>query len=384
MKVKIENYQAIVNAELEFDYGLTAIIGSTNSGKSSIIRAIKGAINNQGGTGFINYNAPDSSVTVVDKGHTIEWFKSKKGSGKYVIDGREITKIGITQNEEVAQLLNMSNIEVGKDKVNLNFWEQQEKAFLMDKTPGQLFDFISQSKEQEVITSYSEDNKKLISDNKKLIDTFNTQVDVYQAELSKIETYLDYYGPIYAIDVEKIENLEKDLDTLNRLSNEYKEVIERESELNKLYLAAHKKDIELPQETFDNYIKWFNDVSTKRAELDTLQDSIVGLTETLRLYNEDEGTAIKQVDKLKKAVDKHTELTNSYNNINQNLTNLLTIKQDYDTIELNNQGLTKTIEATNNNINNSIKELEGIKVCPLCETPLDKKGTHIHNEQGGN
>ena len=89
MKVKIENYQAIVNAELEFDYGLTAIIGSTNSGKSSIIRAIKGAINNQGGTGFINYNAPDSSVTVVDKGHTIEWFKSKKDSGKYVIDGRD-------------------------------------------------------------------------------------------------------------------------------------------------------------------------------------------------------------------------------------------------------------------------------------------------------
>lgn len=78
MRVKVENYQAIKNADLEFKVGLTVIVGVTNSGKSSLIRAIKGAINNQAGTDFINYGANETVVTIIEGDNEIVWTKPKK------------------------------------------------------------------------------------------------------------------------------------------------------------------------------------------------------------------------------------------------------------------------------------------------------------------
>ena len=47
MKVKIKDYQVIKDIDLDFDKGLTAIVGTSNNGKSSILRAIEGAIFNK-------------------------------------------------------------------------------------------------------------------------------------------------------------------------------------------------------------------------------------------------------------------------------------------------------------------------------------------------
>ena len=95
LKVEIKNYQVIKNAELDFVPGINAIVGATNNGKSSIIRAIRGAINNQGGSSFINYDANEASVSITFNDHEIIWTKSKKqGKSAYIIDGKKLTKIG--------------------------------------------------------------------------------------------------------------------------------------------------------------------------------------------------------------------------------------------------------------------------------------------------
>ena len=78
MKVKINNYQIIKEAELEFKPGVTVIIGSSNNGKSSVIRAIESAINNKGGSDFINYDAESCEVTIEDLGQKIIWSKEFK------------------------------------------------------------------------------------------------------------------------------------------------------------------------------------------------------------------------------------------------------------------------------------------------------------------
>ena len=44
LKVTIENFQSISKGELEFTQGINIIVGQSNSGKSAILRAIKGAI----------------------------------------------------------------------------------------------------------------------------------------------------------------------------------------------------------------------------------------------------------------------------------------------------------------------------------------------------
>ena len=50
LKVTIENFQSISKGELEFTQGINIIVGQSNSGKSAILRALKGAVLNTSGS----------------------------------------------------------------------------------------------------------------------------------------------------------------------------------------------------------------------------------------------------------------------------------------------------------------------------------------------
>ena len=50
LKVTIENFQSISKGELEFTQGINIIVGQSNSGKSAILRAIKGSVLNPSGS----------------------------------------------------------------------------------------------------------------------------------------------------------------------------------------------------------------------------------------------------------------------------------------------------------------------------------------------
>lgn len=55
MKVSISNYQIIKQAVLDFKPGFNVIIGPSNNGKSSILKAIKSAVYTESGTTPIRY-----------------------------------------------------------------------------------------------------------------------------------------------------------------------------------------------------------------------------------------------------------------------------------------------------------------------------------------
>lgn len=339
MRVKIENYQAIKNADLFFDVGLTAIVGPTNSGKSSLIRAIKGAINNQVGTGFINYDADESVVSIEDNGNTIVWTKPRKGSATYTLNGREISKVGRTQNEEVANLLNMSEVEVNTQKIRLNFWEQMEKAFLMDKTPNQLFEFISQSKEQELMQSYQQTEQTKLTEIEKQIKVNETKLDVYKQEIQKLDNRATELVRFNAIDINQIQsliklknsvetNLERFYDTISEINllrdkvlvqtNFVKSIKSIDNELRQRFLLRDKiialeniissgtkqitelnnniMDWENNIKQLDKIVVDFNSIITKHSEL-------VRRKETIKLLNQKDITATTAVDVAKKDIN---------------------------------------------------------------------------------
>ena len=344
MRVKIENYQAIKNADLFFDVGLTAIVGPTNSGKSSLIRAIKGAINNQTGTGFINYNADESVVSIEDNGNTIVWTKPRKGSATYTLNGREISKVGRTQNEEVANLLNMSEVEVNTQKIRLNFWEQMEKAFLMDKTPNQLFEFISQSKEQELMQSYQQTEQTKLTEIEKQIKVNETKLDVYKQEIQKLDNRATELVRFNAIDINQIQsliklknsvetNLERFYDTISEINllrdkvlvqtNFVKSIKSIDNELRQRFLLRDKiialeniissgtkqitelnnniMDWENNIKQLDKIVVDFNSIITKHSEL-------VRRKETIKLLNQKHITATTAVDVAKKDIDYYKQV----------------------------------------------------------------------------
>lgn len=87
VKVRVRNFQSIQDAEIVVD-GLTAITGPNNTGKSAMLRAIRGAFQNTRGTSFVRHGEDKCSVVLeFDDGRILKWEKGPKTKPTYVVDG---------------------------------------------------------------------------------------------------------------------------------------------------------------------------------------------------------------------------------------------------------------------------------------------------------
>ena len=85
MKLSVKDYQIVKKADLEFIKGLNVIIGPSNNGKSSLIKAAKAAIFNEAGTSSVRAGTTSYMVGLQNNGHTVIFQKGLKESA-YSID----------------------------------------------------------------------------------------------------------------------------------------------------------------------------------------------------------------------------------------------------------------------------------------------------------
>lgn len=267
MKVRISNYQAIRSANLEFEPGLTAIVGESNNGKSSIIRAIDSAINNKGGDSFISYDSDDCEVVIEDKGNVIKWFKSKKqGKSFYDINGKVLSKIGQKQVDEVAEVLRMPQIPVNNERFKINFWKQLDYPFLVGKTSYQLFDFISNSSDQEIMFGIRDEAEKDLKRYKEEEVTIGAGIDTKTADIVKAEATVKKLEPVN----------EFSLDILNKLTNIREEIsskIGAYGEYCRRLEKAIKSLDKLPQ-AIESLEKYYNNIGKLYGSKKTLGSAI--------------------------------------------------------------------------------------------------------------
>lgn len=365
MKVKIKNYQAIKDAELQFEPGITVIVGNSNNGKSSIIRAIEAAINNKGGNSFINYDATECSVEIEDLNNKVIWVKSKRaGKSSYELNGTELNKIGQKQLDEVGELLNMPEIIINNDKIRLNFWKQMDFPFLVGKTPYQLFDFISRSKEQELMSSFQTIKEDQLKINNKEINTLHSNIDLRTNDIEETEEELRNLEKFNSIDVAKFEaliNMHNKLDTdisryytLNNNIDESMKVLKASKEL------EHNLSEQLSKA--ETIIGVYTDLADKFAKLNILNNYITSGKKQLAETKIDKiETKINELEplvrdytKINVVIDKYT---NAYTNLTLTTNNIIKSNKEKET----NLKLIEDIE----------KELSEFKVCPMCNQSLD-------------
>lgn len=374
MKVKIKNYQAIKDATLEFNKGLTAIIGTTNAGKSSIIRAIESAINNKAGNGFINYDANECQVIIEAGDNVVEWSKKTTGAGTYTLNGSTITKIGRSQNEEVAAILNMQEVQVNENKIRLNFWKQMEYPFLVGYTPNQLFNFISKSSEQEYIKQFQETKQgelKSIDDEIKksytAIDIRNDDILQTKSKINTLEVYL------------KVD------------SNELKQLVEFEEALNETINKIDKINTTI-EETTHSLVGPSKKVVGLKVILDGMADDLQFVLNGEELLNKIDGLEVNIVetgtmnDTTKKVLevlsDKSSKLEDTLNtikSIENSLLEALSIESSINTLDTNINSIKTQIKDTLNKLETINTELKEFTVCPLCGHPLTDM-EHNHGE----
>lgn len=361
MKVKIKNYQAIKDAELNFVKGVNAIVGGTNNGKSSIIRAIRGAVNNQGGDSFINYDSDNTEVFLSIGANTLLWNKSKKqGKSFYQVNGTTYNKIGQKQLPEVAELMNMPEVEVNNDRFQINFWKQMDKPFLVDRTAYQLFDFISKSKEQEVVTTLKDLQEAEYKDNTKQLDIINAQINSKTNEIRDNDILIKKLAPIEDIN-------------LNELKELYNLIIKHNTIKNDL-LSIDKQIDEAKYKVDQNNII-ISDVESKIKGLDKSIKLIESIGSELEHINIQHNTLLRESDKLLLINNKISGIEHYLHGLEDKIDSFEKTSKAF--LEINK--LNSSISITENKlteydkaISEIEKELSEFKVCPLCGNTLDE------------
>ncbi len=181
LKIEIKDFQSIKHAVIEVPPGITIITGKTNQGKSAVIRAIDSALFNMGDDSMVRGGKRYSGVSLDNGKHKMVFCRDSQGKNEKTAyqfdDGPTQKKVGRSQLPEVAQMFNIRDVRMQNNtKMKINFWYQNDKPFLMDKTSGQLYEFLSLSS----CDKYTKILKKMIVDMK-----------VQEADINNITTEID-------------------------------------------------------------------------------------------------------------------------------------------------------------------------------------------------
>lgn len=177
LELQIKDFQIIEGAKMVFVPGLNVIQGESNNGKTAIFRAAKSAIFNVPGTTSIRYGADQYVVALAYRGHTVIYVKGAESY--YLIDGERYNKPGKVQLEDVAKALNMKLVDVNGATEQINFWDQMDKPFLLDRTPTELFRFIVDSgKDDNIVQCMA----NMVSDRQSI----NKQINASEGSIAQL------------------------------------------------------------------------------------------------------------------------------------------------------------------------------------------------------
>lgn len=227
--VTLKNFQAHKDTTVQFDRGLNIIVGESNNGKTSILRGILWAIDNQPlGNDFIMAGENDCSVTInFSDGTYIKRGRTVKDTGYYEIryiddNGKYIdqTYRGFTNAVpvEVANVHQMPKVNITKDiETHLNVLSQLDGPFLLTESPLVKASAIGRITGTHVIDAAIKDSNKTIQSNRKLVKSYSEDLQQKENERKQLPNIklMEAFTKKYAYIVKYITNLNDSVIKLN-------------------------------------------------------------------------------------------------------------------------------------------------------------------------
>lgn len=245
--VTLKNFQAHKDTTVQFDKGLNIIVGESNNGKTSILRGILWAIDNQPlGNDFIMAGENDCSVTInFSDGTYIERGRTVKDTGYYKIryiddNGKYIdqTYRGFTNAVpiEIANVHQMPKVNITKDiETHLNVLSQLDGPFLLTESPLVKASAIGRITGTHVIDAAIKESNKTIQSNRKLAKSYSEDLQQKENERKQLPDIksMEAFAKKYAYIVKYITKLNDSVIKLNanlQQINQYQQQMMQEKE----------------------------------------------------------------------------------------------------------------------------------------------------------
>ena len=337
--IQIKDFQPHKRLDIKIGPGVTTIIGPSDTGKSSFIRAFLWAMTNKpNGHAFIRNGTSKSLVKLHLDGHAILRSKSK-GTNLYKLDDKEFNAFSNEVPAEIQKLLGIGDV---------NYSRQHDPPFWFSNTAGEV------SRQLNSIVNLGDIDTIMAHIASKLRST-RAKLDVVKERLEKAE--------VQEQELVFVKGMDEELQEVEEKQQKYDNHVKQTATLQQLIISGvrYQKNktvaigvIEAGQIVLKKYVKLDN-AQTKAERLDSILRGGQRLKTILKVKVPSLTPLIILVAKLEKAEDKRERL----------LTLISRIQAKGIVCQKEKQELQMTEKA----IKDKMKETES---CPLCGKPWGK------------
>jgi len=353
-KITIENFQSHKHTEVEFCPGVNVITGRSDSGKSSILRALQWVLwNRPTGFAFHSYFAKKEPTKVkveFDDGSVIERIKSSR-ENKYIVNGVELKALGSQVPEEVLQTHKLEDF---------NLQTQFENYFLLQDSPGEVARKLNKVVGLDIIDELVKRANSYVNSFRSQISESDIRIEELQKEIEGY-CYLDEIEPLLVqVDdyLHELEQLESELDELKQLVTDLEE-LER--------MLAEFVDIETLEEKLQQLESLECELQQVTEELTRLSGVVreIELVEQELLEFEEFGDFAE----LEEEMDEILSLVERIQKIEEKLEGLQGWVEDWlDVSAL----LNRADELLRDYVGEYLESIETAGVCPVCKSSITK------------
>ena len=344
----IQNFQSHKDTALEFDPGVNVIVGSSDSGKSAIIRAFKlVAQNKPEGDAYRSHWGGKTLITATFDNCTVERERDKENI--YRLNKSEYRAIGTGIPNDIAAVINLNDI---------NLQQQHDKPFLISNTAGEVAQHFNAIAHLEQI-----------DDSIKKVNQWNREITASIKSKTNLIANLQEEHKKY----ESLDFLEAEIAVFESMQQQLISTIQQQRQLNILIenIVGIEQDIiaesvlltvKQPMELLLKDINALNTTNEDAAALHTLIKAITQIEHEIT-YNTQLTSLIPDIETLQNAYGK-------YNELDLQITQIRDILEELNKIETYiKQNTTKVNE------NRALFDLEMPDICPLCNNTI-KHATH--------
>lgn len=357
-QIHIKNFQNHKNTVIDLENGLNLIVGSSDSGKTAIARAIHYVINDAySGNHFVCYGEKffDVKIEFAD-GAIIRRIKGKdinRIEYKYPNDVDFTIRSAFGEkypDDVVAFLANPPHVE---ELGYLSYSDQSNKNFLLDLSPSQFLKAISSiigvndlEKASSDLSSKSLEYSKLIKTTENEISEIDNKIETNFVNLDEDKEDLDLAKKL----INEINNIDKDLLSLENLRDKYLSLVSSGNSANNDLLKA-QKIIDILENDLDN----INSLSKKLTNYENLYSDFLNTESEIFDLN-------KLIDFFNAILDgEYKLLIDEISGIENNLKSLELLESDYQVNCIKNDSLLNDLNNANKLYDDLTNEYEDLK-----------------------
>ncbi len=291
-KLTLKDFQNHESSTLSFSPGVNVIVGSSDAGKSALIRALEWVRTNRPrGDGFIRHGKKSCSVQVEcvsDKTHVIE--RSRTGrKNEYRLDNNMMKAVGSDVPMVITDCLKLDD---------LNVQRQLSPHFLVLDSPGAVAKSISSAIHlEEMDACVSEANRRVRSLNNRV----TAEEESIESFAKELETFKDLAQ--LASDLEQAEELHSNVNELTIKRNSLFVSIETLTETEALLASLPDKDA---VKAVLEQIGALEDVVAEEQALSAVVDRCIVLEKAVAAIPDEcaVNTALEQISALEDSTEK--------------------------------------------------------------------------------